>query len=105
MGLLGAIDVSRHFNDVRRIANGGGPRAVSLLRIGEPRGLILQRSEVLVEVEARNGAKVRLDPDVPLPFMLGWAVRLARLLNAPLVSAVDPESFSFSVRLPNRSRR
>ena len=100
MGVLGVVSL-RHLAELRDIAMGGGPKVVSLVRVGEPRGLLVPRSEVIVEIEARNGAKVQLDPTVPMPFVLGWTVRLARLLNAPLVSAVGPESFSFSLRLPS----
>ena len=102
MSLLNPIDMARHLSDLREVARGGGPKALSLLRVGEPHGLIVPRSEVIVEVEARNGRKVRFDPEVPLPFMLGWAIRVARALNVPVISSVEPESFRFRVPVPRR---
>jgi hypothetical protein len=104
MGLLKVVNL-RQLAGLRDIATGGGPKIISLVRVGEPRGLLVPRSELTVEIEARNGTKVQLDPTVPMPFVLGWTVRLARTLNAPLVSAVDPESLSFSVRLPHLVHR
>ena len=100
MALLSPMAVARHLSDLRQVVRGGGPAALSLLRVGEPHGLILPRSEVVVEVETRSGRKVRLDPEVPLPFLLGWTIRIARGLNVPIVSSLDPETFSFSFRLP-----
>jgi hypothetical protein len=84
-----------HARNLRRVAAGGGPRSVHLVRVGEPRGLIVQSSELVVEVQARDGTKVRLDPQVPLPFILGWGIRLARALRVPLISDVRPEHLSF----------
>jgi hypothetical protein len=104
MGALNVISL-RQLAGLRDVARGGGPKVVRLVRVGEPRGLLVPRSELIIEIEARNGATVRLDPTVPMPFVLGWTVRLARMLNAPLVSAVDPESFSFSLRLPRLGHR
>lgn len=103
MGVLRAVSL-RQLAGLGDVAKGGGPRVVRLLRVGEPRGLFVPRSEVIVEIEARNGTKVKVDPTVPMPFVLGWAIRLARMVNAPLISAVDPESLSFSLRLPNLTR-
>jgi hypothetical protein len=91
------------FKLVQTIANlhavyaGGGPRSVELVRVGEPEGLIVPSSEVVVEVEARNGRRVRIEPDIPMPFLIGWSIRLARKLGVPLISSLQPESFNFRV--------
>ena len=83
--------------NLQAIAAGGGPKAVHLVRVGEPRGLIVPSSEVVVDVETRAGTKVRIEPELPMPFMIGWGIRLARRLGVPVISRLQPESFAFRV--------
>jgi hypothetical protein len=56
----------------------------------------------VVEVEARNGTRVRIEPAVPMPFLVGWAIRLARKLGVPLISSLQPESFNFRLGASGR---
>ena len=88
--------------DVRRIIAGGGPRLVRLAGISVPEGLIIPTSAIRIEVEARDGTKVELDPRVPVPFPYAWSYRLARKLGVPLIADVDPERIGFDVRVPGQ---
>jgi hypothetical protein len=97
MRLLNPFSLVETATNLHAIATGGGPKAVHLLRIGEPQGLIVQRSQVVVEVETRDGGRVRLEPELPMPFLLGWGIRLARKLRVPFISALEPEHFRASV--------
>ena len=97
MRLLNPFRLARNLANLHAIATGGGPRSVHLVRVGEPEGLIVPSSEVIVDVETRDGTKVRVEPEVPMPFMIGWGIRLARKLGVPVISAVKPEDLSFSV--------
>jgi len=80
----------------------GGPRRVHVLHVGRPHGLILNVSELEVEVEAKDGSRHKIETAVPLPFFYAWAYKLARLLHVPLVSSLDPERLRFSVPVPGR---
>ena len=95
MRLMNPFKLWEYGSGLHRVAEGGGPRSVRLVSVGEPQGLIVPSSEVVIEVHAKNGSKVRLDPQIPMPFMIGWGIRLARALKVPLISDVEPESFSF----------
>jgi len=89
--------IRRYFADLNSIRAGGGPTSVHVVRVGEPAGLIVPSSEVIVEVTAKDGTKVCLDPEIPMPFLLGWGIRLARRLGVPVISDLEPESFSFGL--------
>jgi hypothetical protein len=91
---------------VFRAASGGGPSRVRVLGLGRPTGLIIASSRLKLEVEARNGAKTRWEPEIPIPFPYAWAYRLSRWLHVPVISSHDPENLTFSVKLPRgRSTR
>ena len=90
--------------NLHAVTAGGGPKAVHIVSVGEPRGLIIPSSEIVLDVETRSGTKVRLDPEVPMPFLVGWGIRLARKLGVPVISSIRPESFRFSVGVPGASR-
>lgn len=100
MRLLNPWRLYRSAQDIRSVIAGGGPRLVRLVRVGEPTGLIVPTSEIVLEVEARDGTKVTLEPEVPVPFPWAWAIRIARRLGVPLVSDLEPESFRFQVAIP-----
>ena len=100
MRLLNPWRLWANVRKARSVLDGGGPALVRVLSVGEPRGLIVPTSEIVVEVEARDGTKVRLEPEVPVPFIWAWAIRLARRLRVPLISDVEPESFRFHVPVP-----
>ena len=102
MVILNPFELYRHASGLRKVAANGGPTAVKLVKVGEPRGMIIQRSELVLEVETKDGPTVKLDPDIPMPFLVGWGIRLARTLHVPLISHVEPEDFSFRVPVPGR---
>lgn len=87
---------------LRIVRKHGGPRRIHVMHVGQPKGLIINASDLLLEVEAKDGTRHRIETAVPLPFFYAWAYRLARLLHVPLVSRLDPERVSFSVPVPGR---
>lgn len=91
--------------DVRLILRGGGPKLVRLAGIGEPEGIFIPASAVRIEIEARDGTTVELDPRVPVPFPYAWAYRLARRLDVPLVGALDPDRIRFELGVPGARSR
>jgi hypothetical protein len=86
---------------VSDINDAGGPRRVRLRRVGRPEGLILPSSEATLEVETASGKVVRLQPELPVPFLYAWGYRLARRLGLPLASTLDPEDVSLEVPVPD----
>lgn len=100
MRFINPFEVQRNLRNVRSLASGGGPKVLRLVRVGELQGLVVPSSEVVIEVERKDGTKVQFDPEVPLPFVFGWAVRLARRLGVPLISSLDPKDLSFEITLP-----
>ena len=80
----------------------GGPKRFHIVHVGRPHGLILNVSELELEVEAKDGTRHKIETAVPLPFFYAWAYKLARLLHVPLVSSLDPERLRFSVPVPGR---
>ena len=97
MRLLNPFRLAHNIANLHAVATAGGPKAVHLVRVGEPQGLIVPSSQVVVDVETKDGTKVRIEPEVPMPFLVGWGIRLARKLGVPVISALEPESFSFRV--------
>jgi hypothetical protein len=88
------------------MAAGDGPSRLRVRGLGRPAGLIIPSSRLKLEIEARNGAKTRLEPEIPVPFLYAWAYRLSRRVGLPVISSHDPENLKFSVPLPKiRSRR
>jgi hypothetical protein len=85
------------------MAGAGGPRRLRVRGLSQPSGLILPSSRLKLELEAKNGAKTRWEPELPVPFPYAWAYRLSRLLRVPVISSHDPEKLTFSV--PLRGRR
>lgn len=85
-----------------RIASGGGPSRLRVRGLGQPSGLIIPSSRLKLEIEARNGAKARWEPEIPVPFPYAWAYRLSRRLGVPVISSHDPENLKLSVPLLNR---
>jgi hypothetical protein len=84
------------------VARGGGPVKVKVVRIGNPEGLIVPTSEVELEITRRDGSVVRMQPQIPLPFLWSWAYRLAQRLGVPLVSDLDLGRIAFELRVPGR---
>jgi hypothetical protein len=90
---------------LRRMASGGGPSRLRVRGLSQPAGLIIPSSRLRLEIEAKNGAKTRWEPVIPVPFPYAWAYRLSRWLRVPVISSHDPEDLTFSVRLPRAQRR
>ena len=86
--------------DLRRLRREGGPARVRLERLERPHGWLFPTSEASVEIEARSGARLKLTPELPVPWPYAWGYRLARRLNLPLASTLDPEDLAFSLPIP-----
>jgi hypothetical protein len=95
--LFSPLKLVRTVANLSAVATGGGPKSVELVRVGEPEGWILPSSELVVDVEARNGTRVRIEPELPMPFAVGWGIRLARRLGVPVISTLEPENLNFRV--------
>ncbi|MDQ3572298.1 MAG: hypothetical protein M3383_05490 [Actinomycetota bacterium] len=91
--------------DLRRARSGGGPKLVRLVRLGEPRGLIVPAAEVEFEIEALDGSVNRFQTAVPVPWPAAWTYRLARRLGVPLVSAIDHDKLGFDLPFPRFGRQ
>src|SRR5215207_6420822 len=90
---------------IRRVASGGGPRRLRVQGLSQPTGRIIQSSRLKLEIETKDGAKTRWEPEIPIPFSYAWAYRLSRWLRLPVISSHDPENLTFSVTLPWRGSR
>jgi hypothetical protein len=66
----------------RRALAGGRPRRVRVVDVSQPRGLVIPRAELTIEVEGRDGHRETFRPQVPIPFLYAWAYRAARRLLA-----------------------
>lgn len=88
--------------DIRRVIRGGGPKLVRVAGVGHPEGWIVPAAAVRIEIEAKDGTTVDIDPRVPVPFPWAWAYRLSRKLGVPLVSSFDPDRVRFEVPVPGR---
>jgi hypothetical protein len=97
---LSPLSLVSGFRNLHSVASGGGPKLVRLVSVGAPEGLVIQTSEVVLEVEAKDGRTVRMAPQLPMPFLWGWGIRLARKLGVPLISDLKPEHFSAEVPVP-----
>lgn len=98
--LLNPIRLYRVVRDVRRASRGGGPRAVRVVAVGEPRGLVLPSSSVEFEVVSRDDGVERFRAEIPVPWPYAWSYRVARRLGLPLVSSFDPGRVRFQVPVP-----
>jgi hypothetical protein len=87
------------------MASGGGPSRLRVRGLSQPTGLIIPSSRLKLEIEAKNGAKTRWEPEIPVPFPYAWAYRLSRWFRVPVISSHDPEDLIFSVTLPRAQSR
>ena len=99
---LNPLSIRRGFRDVRRIASGGGPRSVRLDGIGDPRGVIIPRVPIRLEVIARDGSIARLEPEVPIGLLAGYTYRVGSWLDLPIIGSLDPARLKTEVRIPGR---
>jgi hypothetical protein len=94
------LTLARVGRGVHDIATGGGPASVRLRGIGRPSGWIVPAMPVALEIVARNGHVTSLEPEIPLPFGIGWGYRLAYRLGVPLISDFDPGAIRTEVKVP-----
>ena len=99
---LNPMNLARAAGDIKSVASGGGPKSVRLTGIGNPRGVILPRVPVSLEVVGRNGSKTSFTPELPIGLVAGYGYRIARLLHVPIIRDLDPGSMHAEVRVPGR---
>jgi hypothetical protein len=92
----------RTASGLREIKRGGGPAAARVRGVHPPTGWILPASRIEVEVEARDGRTVEIEPELPVPLPWALGYRLARRAGVPVIADVEPESLRFGVPLPWR---
>ena len=85
---------------IRSVVEKGGPKRIRLAGVERPSGLLFPTARLRLEVEARTGAKLRWEPEVPIPFPYAWAYRLSDRLGVPVISSHDPEDLDLSVPVP-----
>ena len=99
---LNPMNIARTARDIKSVASGGGPKSVRLNGIGSPRGVILPRVPISLEIVGRDGSRTSFEPELPIGLPLGYGYRLARSLHVPIISDIDPESMRAEVRVPGR---
>ena len=88
--------------DARSVASGGGPKSVRLTRVGNPRGLIIPRVPIALEVVGKDGSQTGFELELPVGLVAGYGYRVARLLGLPLIRDLKPEKLRAEVRIPGR---
>jgi hypothetical protein len=94
---LTLFKAGRGLNQLRA---GGGPASVRLRGVGRPAGWIVPAMPVALEIVTRDGSVIALDPEIPLPFGLGWGYRIANRLGVPFISDLDPSKIRTEVAVP-----
>jgi hypothetical protein len=89
---------------LNQLRAGGGPASVRLRGIGRPAGWIVPAMPVALEIVTRDGTVIALDPEIPLPFGLGWGYRIATKLGVPFISDLDPSRIKTEVKVPGFAR-
>jgi hypothetical protein len=102
--LLNPRRIAQAIRDLRQIRSGGGPKRLRLVKVGKPQGLLIPTSEVVLEIQARNGSVSEFRPVLPVPFPYAWAYRIAFALGVPLVRSFDPEKIGFELPVPRFGR-
>lgn len=88
------------FREGRRVRAGGGPKEVTVTKVGEPEGWLLPTARVGIDVVAKDGTKSSFEPVVPVPWPAALAYRTARLLKVPVIRDFEPEGVGFTLRWP-----
>jgi hypothetical protein len=89
---------------IRKVMDGGGPRGVRLVCIGQPHGVIVPRADVVFDVIAADGSVNRFESGLPVPWPYAWTYRLARRLGVPVVRSV-PEAVEPGLRVGKAPRK
>lgn len=97
---LSPTKIWKNVRGVRDVYRGGGPARVSLDGIAGPEGWILPSLAFDLDVVARDGRTVPLDPELPLPPLWGVGWKLARLAGVPVVGTFDPGEIRLDLPLP-----
>ena len=87
---------------IRSIRRGGGPRRIQVRHVSKPKGIIAPTSDVVLDVEARDGTVTEIQTFVPVPWPLTWTWRIGRALHLPVLSKLDPERVRFALNVPGR---
>lgn len=85
---------------LQSVHRGGGPARVRLEGIEGPEGWLLPSLLFDLDVIARDGRTVPLDPTLPLPPLVGAGWRLARFAGVPVISSIDPARIRLDLRIP-----
>ena len=85
---------------LNQLRSGGGPASVRLRGVGRPAGWIVPAMPVALEIVTRDGSVIALEPEIPLPFGLGWGYRIANKLGVPFISDFDPSKIKTEVAVP-----
>jgi hypothetical protein len=92
VGLPGYLNPFR-IRDAIRL---GRPHRVRLVDVDGPRGLLIPRAQLTIEVEGRGGRTERFRPELPIPFFYGWGLRAVR----PLLRRFRPREIASRTDAP-----
>jgi hypothetical protein len=81
------IDNVRRVRDIKR---GGGPRKIHVRRVSPPKGIVAPTSEVLLDVENRDGTMTPVETILPVPWPVKWTWQIGRALHIPVLRSLDP---------------
>jgi hypothetical protein len=89
LGVRRAILRAREIvGDARRFAS-GRVQTARLTKVGDPKGLINTRANVVLEFEGEDGAIHTIDRDMPVPFPVAWGYRLGKRFKLPLIRSIN----------------
>lgn len=88
-------------SNVRDVHKRGGPKRVRLRGVEEPEGKIFTTSTAHLEVKTRDGGTVKLEPQLPVPFVYAWSYRLAKKLGVPLIADLEPKKLEAGLPVPS----
>jgi hypothetical protein len=75
-------------SDARAFVSGDVQQA-RIIEVGDPKGWINTRSNVVLELEAEDGTRRSFDSDIPVPFFIAWGYRLSKRFKVPLISQAN----------------
>jgi hypothetical protein len=97
--------ISDALRGLRRIRGQGGPTEVRLEKLERPRGWLFPTSAATLEIRTRSGERVKLTPELPVPWPYAWGYRLARQLDVPVAASLEPDDIRLSLPVPDFVRR
>jgi hypothetical protein len=75
-------------SDARAFVSGDVQQA-RIVEVGDPKGWINPKSNVVLELEAEDGTRRSFDSDIPVPFFIAWGYRLSKRFKVPLISQAN----------------